>query len=512
MANSANPGRRRFLAGGLAVSALASGPWRASYGGWTAGGNTVNDGLSELDLKAAASALRRGDFAAEDYARALLARGRRFTWLNAFISQDRDAVLEAARSADEARAAGAPLGPLHGVPVVIKDNIETAALTTTAGTAALRGFRPGRDAPVAARLLAAGAILLAKANMHELAIGATSNNHTFGAVHNPYRRGYHPGGSSGGTAAAVAARLSPAGLGSDTAGSVRMPAALCGLVGLRPATGRYPGTGVVPLSVMRDTVGPMTRSVADAVLLDGLLSGQPVRPVRRDLKGLRIGVPRTWFWEHLDAETEGVALAALDDLKAAGAVLVEAPMDDIVALNRRLGLAVILFEAMRDLPRYLAEGGTGVGLEELIAGVTTPNVKRFFVQARGPDAPTPEAYARAIGEVRPALQRAYSEYFRAHRLVAAVYPTTPLPSRPIDAQDMVLYLGQRVYARVYLRNIDASANAGLASISVPAGLTRDGLPVGLEFVVPMGAEQVLFEVAAAFERLVGPLPAPPETG
>lgn len=511
MTQSTDSKRRKFLAGALSAAALAASP--VSTRGRILGPRADREAkniVHDLNLTAAARVLRRGDVAAEDYARALLERADRFVWLNAFIRQDRDAVLAAARAADKARKAGARLGPLHGVPVAVKDNIETTALTTTAGTAALRSFRPGRDAPVVQRLFAAGAILLGKTNMHELAIGATSNNHTFGAVHNPYRRGYHPGGSSGGTAAAVAARLCPAGLGSDTAGSVRMPASLCGLVGLRPATGRYPGAGVVPLSVMRDTVGPMARGVADAALLDGLLSGRPVKFSRRDLKGVRIGVPRPWFWEHLDPGTERVAARALDHLKAAGAILVEAPMDEIVALNRQLGVAVILFEAMRDLPRYLAESGAGVSMEELIAGVTTPNVKRFFAQATGADAPTPTVYAKAVKVARPALQRAYGDYFRDHRLATAVYPTTPLASRPIDPNDMVAYQGQRVYARVYLRNIDASANAGLPSISLPAGVTEDGLPVGVEFVVPFGAERAMFEIAAAFERVIGGLPSPPE--
>lgn len=469
-------------------------------------------GLEMLGVAAAAQAMRRGELAAESYARALLAHNRRHRWLNAFISLDEELLLEAARRADQARAAGEPMGPLHGVPLAIKDNIETREYATTAGTEALRDFHPGRDAPVVQRLAHAGALILGKANMHELAIGATSNNPTYGAVQNPYRRGYHPSGSSGGTGAAVAARLAPAGLGSDTAGSVRNPASLCGIVGLRPTMGRYPGAGIVPLSPVRDTVGPMARSVEDMAILDGVMSGAPVLSAAGDLRGIRIGVPRPYYWDELDSETARVSSEALRMLTEAGAVLVEAPMDRVVEINSRIGLSVVQFEALRDLPRYLEESGSGVSLEDLVAGIKTPNVRGFFAAAMKPGALSEKAYREALDVHKPALQRAYGDYFRDNGLTATVMPTTPLPSRPHDPGDMVEYLGERVYARVYLRNIDASANAGIPSLSVPAGLTRDGLPVGLLFDGPAGSEKTLFGIARAFERVAPTLPPPPLWG
>src|SRR5918992_5679722 len=277
--------------------------------------------LLELTATQAVAAMKAGDITAEAYAAALLARAGSLKFLNALISQDADQILEAARSADRLRAAGGELRPLHGLPLLLKDNINTAALPTTAGTPGLRNNRPRHDAPVAAALFRAGGILFGKANMHELALGATSNNSTFGAVRNPYDPSKIPGGSSGGNASAVAARIIPAGLGTDTGGSVRIPAALCGVAGFRPTTGRYPdcstmpppqarvtsrlplptvgcwpSAGIVPISHTRDTAGLIARSVADLVLLDAAITGETPALAQVDLHGLRLGVARGNFF------------------------------------------------------------------------------------------------------------------------------------------------------------------------------------------------------------------------
>jgi mandelamide amidase len=174
------------------------------------------------------------------------------------------------------------------VPLAIKDNVDTADLPTTGGTAGLKTNRPKRNAPVAQKLLDAGAILFGKANLHELAFGVTNNNKSFGAARNPYDPSRIPGSSSGGTAAAVATRLVPGGIGSDTGGSVRIPAALCGIVGFRPTTGRWSAAGVVPISPTRDTPGPMTRSVVDCALLNGIVIGGATALTPATLKGMRL--------------------------------------------------------------------------------------------------------------------------------------------------------------------------------------------------------------------------------
>src|SRR5882672_2123552 len=258
--------------------------------------------IFELGVTELAQAIRSGDLTSEALVDELLARCAAASSLNAFISLEPDRVRAAARRADEHRRRGGELGALHGVPLAIKDNFDTADYPTTAGTPALAGHRPKRNAQVLQRLLDAGALVLGKANLQELAYGPTSNNAAFGAVRNPYDPTRIPGGSSGGTASAVAARLAPAGLGTDTAGSVRVPAALCGITSFRPSMRRWPQDGIVPISHTRDTAGPMARNVADCVLLDGIVTGGASEVAPANLRGLRLGVPRGFFWDSLDAE------------------------------------------------------------------------------------------------------------------------------------------------------------------------------------------------------------------
>ena len=190
-------------------------------------------------------------------------------------------------------------GRLAGLPVPVKDNFDTADMPTTGGTPGLRDHRPRHNAPVVQRLIDEGACIMGKLNMHELAYGITSNNGAFGAVRNPYDPSRIPGGSSGGSGAAVAARMAPVALGSDTGGSVRIPAALCGVAGMRPTTGRYSQAGVVPISHTRDTAGPLARSVADLALFDSVITGVPNDLPTIPLRGARIGVPRGHYFDNL---------------------------------------------------------------------------------------------------------------------------------------------------------------------------------------------------------------------
>ena len=256
-----------------------------------------SDDLASLTATEVLARFASGELTSEHYAGVLLERCRRYHDLNAFIWVNEEHLMQSARAADAERKRARL--PLLGLPLAIKDNIDTSQAPTTGGTPALRGHIPSADAPVAASLFSAGALLLGKTNMHELALGFTSNNGAFGAVHNPYNRAMIPGGSSGGTAAAIAARLCPTGLGTDTGGSVRVPAALCGIKGLRTTIGRYSTQGVVPLSHSRDTVGPIARSIDDLALVDSVITGDwsPVRSASPE--GLRLGVPRQYFYDNL---------------------------------------------------------------------------------------------------------------------------------------------------------------------------------------------------------------------
>jgi len=246
-------------------------------------------------------------------------------------------IREAARRSDEIFDLKIVLGPLHGAPIVLKDNMDTAAMPTTGGTPALKDHRPSANAPIAQALIDAGAIVFGKANLHELAQGITNNNRAFGPARNPYDPDKIPGGSSGGCAVAVSARLAPAAMGTDTGGSVRIPAALCGIVGFRPTMGRYPQQGVIPISHTRDTAGPMTRSVADAVLLDRVITGsmQEILPAR--LRGLRLGVPRAHFYENIDPAVNDAMDSALRRFRDYGIDLIEADLPGVGSLDRTAG-------------------------------------------------------------------------------------------------------------------------------------------------------------------------------
>lgn len=246
--------------------------------------------LTELTASEAAKAIADGNMTSLELVEALIDRTGNDAG-KAYITFDPDGARAAAKTADSLQKDGAELGPLHGVPIVVKDNIAAEGLPATGGTPALKNWVPSSDAEVLAKLKEAGAILLGKTNLHELAFGITSNNAAFGAVANAYDSRRFAGGSSGGTGAAVGGHLAPAGLGTDTGGSVRIPAALNGVAGLRPSSGRYLQGGIIPISKTRDTAGPLARSVEDLVLIDGIITGTGAALTAADLKTIRIGVP-----------------------------------------------------------------------------------------------------------------------------------------------------------------------------------------------------------------------------
>lgn len=448
----------------------------------------------------AVDALRARELELGEYVEALLVRTERLASLGAYRTIDPDAVLDAAR-----RANGTDT-PLAGLPVGIKDSIGTADMRTTAGTPALEDWTPPVDAAVVATLRAAGATITGKLALHELSTGVTSNNAHAGPVANPYRPDHHAGGSSGGTAAAIAAGLLPVGLGGDTGGSCRIPAALCGCVGLRPSSGRYSQRGCVPISSTRDTPGPLGRTVADVRLLDAACTGEQPS-AQRSLEGLRLGVPRDPFYLGLDPAVATLAEATLDRLAASGAVLVDVDLPELLALNERSSIAIAMFEAPRDMAVYLLDHDAPFGVREVIAGIAG-EPERAFWTARVDAA----AYRDALVVHRPALQARYARAFAEHAIEALILPTTPLPAvpnRPAGEDTTVVIGGQTLpLFPTYVRNTDPASNAGLPALSVPAGLTPDGLPVGMELVGPAGADDVVLAIGEALEAARGPLPGP----
>ncbi|UCE32583.1 MAG: indoleacetamide hydrolase [Burkholderiales bacterium] len=452
-------------------------------------------------------ALARGATTSRALVDALIARTEAAKRLNVYVEFDPDGLRAQAEAADARLAAGERL-PLLGVPVALKDNIEAVGFACGNGTGALQGRHPLQDAELVRRLRAAGALIAGKAGLHELAFGITNNNAVTGAVRNPWNVDRIPGGSSGGCGAAVAARLVPAAIGTDTGGSVRIPSALCGIAGLRPTVGRVSADGIAPISATRDTAGPMARSVADLVLLDEVLAGDRSPLPDVTLRGLRLGLPEQGFWEDLDPGVRGAADAALEALRAAGVALVPVSLDGVQQANGEAGFPIALYEFVRDMTRYLRDRQRGISFEELIAGIGSPDVKAIAAPLLG-DGAIPEAVYRQALVARERLQGLYASAFDAGGLDAVVFPTTPLAAAPIGQDETVMLNGRACPTfPTFIRNTDPGSNAGIPGLTVPIGLA-DGLPVGLALDARAGSDRRLLAIGAALEAVLAPMPQAP---
>lgn len=452
--------------------------------------------LERLDAVATVAAIRDGSVSAAEYAEGLADRAAKHADLNTLQSFDAEHVVRAATEAFEAN----PGAALAGLPVVAKDNINTTNYPTAGGTKALLDHTPATDAGVVQRITRAGGFIGAKAGMHELAFGITSNNAVTGAVRNPANPSMIPGGSSGGTAAAIAAGIFPAGLGTDTGGSCRIPAALCGVIGFRPTTGRYDGDGVVPISHTRDTVGPLARSVRDIALFDSVLSGINTELADVEMGNVTLGVPRQMFFDNLDPVVAEAVEAQLSTLSAAGAKLVDVSFEPIWPHNEAFSFPVVLYEVMRDLPAYLTEHAPDISFETLVAGIGSPDVAGAIGSQLGEEAMSEAAYRAAMDEHRSAMRQIYGQVFEKYRLDAIVFPTTPLPARPIGEDETVTLNGEQVPTfPTYIRNTDLGSNVGAPGISLPCPVSS-GLPVGIEFDAMPGKDRSLLALARAAEK------------
>lgn len=516
MATSKKHSRRQFL---KMSGALATLPLLGGLSGCGSGGSGMSV-PAQLAMTAAqaVNAIAIGSVSATDYITTLIARAKALSGLNAIITLNEAGALAAAKAIDTARLNGAALGPLAGLPIVVKDNINTKNLPTTGGTTALQHFTPSFTAPALQALLDAGAIILGKANLHELAFGITSTNlSTFaGPVKNPYNQALIPGGSSGGTAAAISARIVPAGIGTDTGGSARIPAALTGIVGFRPSVGnggadrRYSAAGLLPISHTRDTVGPFGRTVADVALLDAVMSASTV-PAAVSLSGLRLGISQN-YWSNLDTGLATVMTAAKAKLAAAGVVFVNLDLVGITDLNNKSSFQIALHEPIADIPAYLlASGASGITVASIAAQVASPDVQGAFSAIMGDVYGS--QYPAAISTYRPQLQALYASYFKTNNIDALFFPTTPLPAVPIDlvkgSSTVSLNGGAAVDEfSTYIQNTDPGSNAGIPGLSLPAGFTASGLPVGMAIDGPLGSDKKLLGIGLAMEALFGSLTAP----
>jgi mandelamide amidase len=508
------PSRHRIPGFAAATPLMAAVALACAAG--TARAQSAAPDLDTLTAAQAASDLCARKYTSQALVGAALTRAKARADLNAFITLDEAGAMKAAKAADAARSKGAPCRPLDGVPVVVKDNIQVAGLPSTAGTPALKGFVPVLDAPVAAKLKLAGAIVIGKTNMHELAFGISGYNTAFKTGPEPgVRNAYDPakiaGGSSSGTGAAIGARIVTAGLGTDTGGSVRIPCALNGCASLRPTVGRYSQAGIAPISHTRDTAGPMAIAMADIALLDSVLAGAPpVKPA--DLRKVRVGVVAATM-ANLDEDTRAATDAAIAKMKAAGVTVVDVEMPKLMEMAGAVGFPLALYEAYDDMVRYLKKSGAGITIADLAKGISSPDVKGTYDglviprKLPGPNntlVDAKPAYDAAIKSGRPALVKLYRDTFKRNRLDAIVFPTVPkvaVAANP-DASSFPNFAA-------YIQNTDPGSNAGVPGLQIPVALGASSkLPIGLELDGPAGSDRKLVAIGLALEKVFGRLPAP----
>lgn len=471
--------------------------------------STAPESLAELAAHQAVAAMASGRLSARAYAEALLAEAAAGAALGAFLTLDASHVLAMADEADRRLARGEPPGLLHGLPIPIKDSVATAGIATSAGTRALQHFVPARDAAIVERLKAAGAYVMGKTAIHELSLGWTSDNQAFGPVRNPWDHGRIPGGSTGGTAAAVAARMAPLGVAEDTQGSIRVPAALCGIAGFRPTTGRYPSGGTAPISPLFDQVGPHARCVADLMLFDQAVTGA-LPPLPLPAETIRLGVPRDFFCDGVAPAVAAVVEAAFDRLRAAGVTLIDVPSPAFDDLFFDVAMPIQMHDLEPAFRAWLAEVGAPITFGELIdlASPDIAAVVRSFAASGAPGAVADDRY-RQLAEIElPRRRAAVADWFAAHGVQAMVFPTVLVPPPPIG--DLGPQQGARElsFFTAIARNITPGSTLGLPGLVLPCGLTADRLPVSLELDGPAGSDSQLLAIGATVEALLGRLPRP----
>ncbi|MCA1439916.1 amidase [Ensifer sp. IC4062] len=465
------------------------------------------EGLAGLGIVAAAAAIRNGDISSESYTAALLKRARTHSDLNAFITIDEAAALAAARNADKARAAGFT-APLLGVPLAVKDSYLTQGLRTTLGVRNLEGFVPEKDAEVVAAIKDAGGFVFGKNNLVEMSYGLTGNNSPYGQVKNPQNRNHVSGGSSSGAGASVAARIVPAALGGDTVGSIRVPASLCGVVGFKPTTGRWPGNGVAPISHTLDTTGVLARNVEDCGLIDQIVTKAEAtaRSDRSDLKGVRLAYAPRQYLDLVEPDIEAHFNDTVRRLREAGAEIVSIDLgEDFSSITERATWNIFFHETMEAISEFVHHNGVPTSFDAIYNGLKSGLKEAWghVVLPSGAGYISRETYEAALTLDRPEIQRRFSEAFTRSGAVALLFPTTPCTAPLIEQQSKFSIADQEVSDLVLAKNTIAASLAGLPGISIPTGLSRNGLPLGLEIDGSQGRDSSLLELARRVEAAVG---------
>jgi aspartyl-tRNA(Asn)/glutamyl-tRNA(Gln) amidotransferase subunit A len=447
-----------------------------------------------VSIDEAAHRLRSGELTCTRLARACLKRIEALqSRLNAFLTITADAAMAQAEALERDLRAGADRGRLHGIPIVCKDCLDTAGVRTTVGSRYFADRVPAADARVVERLATAGAVMLGKTNMNEFAAGTSGKNAAYGDVRNPWALDRSPGGSSSGTAAAVAAGIALAGVGTDTGGSIRIPASCTGIVGIRPTPGRVSVRGSFPRSFSFDTVGPLARTVRDcALMFEAMAAHDPAEPHSLDapvedyasgldcgIAGVRIGLIRDFSFRNLDAQVEHAVRAALDSLTGLGALVQEVAIPALVGAFR--------YEALVDLMLYEFHQILGgqwracQNRDEVFGPMVRSNLERGMTISE----PTYRTALASRASEAAALRAAFSE------VDAFVTPVLPMLTPPLDSPPEI-FERQRHFMIPF-------SFAGLPAISIPCGFSREGLPIGLQLVGDRLQEKRLFRIAHAYE-------------
>lgn len=449
-----------------------------------------------FSIEQAARLLRRKEISPADLVKTALERIERLNpALNAFITVVADLACRDARKAEREIVRGKWRGPLHGIPVALKDNICTKGIRTTAGSRILSDFVPAEDADVTKRLAAGGAILLGKTNMHEFAYGITNNNPHFGAAHNPWKTDRITGGSSGGSAAAVASGMCFASVGTDTGGSIRIPSALCSVVGLKPTFGLVSVDGTVPLAPSLDHAGPIARTVTDAcIMLEGIAGDYPkgaCRPDHRKLgcsipKRFRLAWPDDYFFDRIDCEVGALIESAAKVFLSLGARIEHVRMPHLEGALLPGTNDIALSEARRyhESQGYFPERAKDYGAD----------VRHRLEQG---------AAVRAIDYLRGlSMKQEVEKEFEAafDRADAVIAPVTAVAAPEIGRNEIEI-AGQKETVRSALVRLNRPANfTGHPAISIPCGFTREGLPVGMQLIGPRWSEARLLAIALAYQQ------------
>ena len=446
-----------------------------------------SEDLTGLTLKRASDLIRHKTVSPSDLTQACLRRIERYNdKVNAFITVTGEQALISAREMEAELRRGKWRGPLHGIPIAIKDNIDTAGTRTTAASGVYKDRVPADDADVVRRLKAAGAIILGKLNLQEFAYGGTSYESFFGPVHNPWALDHIPGGSSGGSAAAVSANLCFGALGTDTAGSVRIPASYCGVVGLKPTYGRVSLRGIIPLSWTLDHCGPICRTVEDSSLMLQAMAGfDPLDPASNNVpvpdyslaftkpvSKLRLGIPRAPFFEDLNPEVAQAINTAIDVFRKLTAQITDTTLPAVFQLVPQ----IIGPEAYAYHEKLLAESSG------LYQPFTRDRIVQFAADVKAP------AYADALHQTNLLRREIVKAFANVDLLIT---PTTPDPAETLADARTIDPLP---------RNTAPFDVFGLPTISLPCGFTRLGLPIGLQISGAPFAEATVLSLARAYER------------